>query len=148
MDYLDLPMVTGRQTIGATIGAMRAAGTSAIVVNVDSEYRLVRNVDLVGSGLGPKARVDKVAAFGARTITIKSHENRWQSELDASKAQLGVVRLGPKAARLVTRHEYLAQLVRSTQPICQCTGDGHFSTSPPAHDGQQCAYGDGVYECF
>lgn len=152
MDVVMLPLVSPQTPVPSALDLLRRRERSGLVVESDNEYTLLYAGDLLRArarqiatvGEVPKARpVPLLDADQARKFDLDLVRPRrtWQSYervLDSLGALYGLVGDSQDMAMIVTRHEGLTYMLKTTGGY-ECSGKPtHYFPEPRVSNGDDC----------
>jgi hypothetical protein len=150
MDYIELPLLRGNHDLEEAIKRMKQTDKRAVVVEMrPGEHRLYMNRDILDACTVGRTSLLDLAETGQPAVALQGPETSYEARLDQAQALFGVQMVLGNWVRIVTRHEGLAQGIRLAKKVCRCSKNRtHMDESPPKHNGDQCDFCDGRYDCI
>lgn len=162
MDRIDLPYLSGDVPLAAVFDRMAASGVhAAIVAPPGREPVLVTNRDVDDALERGVVHVGEIGGRPLHVVGAEIRDREWETALDDASASYGVVRerrwepehaggavsfeqeaRAASMVTIVTRHEGLAEEIRSAGEVCRCEKYKHR-----APKGRPCPYCSSAVRC-
>jgi hypothetical protein len=148
MDRVDVLVVHGSDTVEDALEQVHDADLRGIVVDHGRGLlRLHLNRELL-EATQRNIRLCADLRGGREVLALEGPVT--EATLDAKVASFALKGVaGPGVRTIATRHEWLADAVRSSAKVCRCEPKKrHIVECPPGAEGEPCTGYDGTLKCY